>query len=216
MALFRMKKEPINLFTTIFILTSIIVFIFSQNNSSVALFFSSPANAFSSDPFSLTKPLHYLRLFFHIFGNKTIVSLISNALFLFILAPSVEKKYSKTLLSGMCFLTALVSSSLTVAFFSNSIQGGTGIAFLYLLLNLIDSFEKQEFSPSLFFISILFLLREFYSAIEPAIDLGIDEKNLLSFVHFFGAFVASILAFIQGHTPKKRRSTKKTARAKKL
>lgn len=196
MALFRLKKEPINLFTTIFILTSIIVFIFSRNNSSFALFFSSPAIA-NADAFALTNPLHYLRLFFHVFGNNNILILSSNAVFLFFLADLVEKKYTKMLLFGMCFLTALVSASFAIAFFPNSIQGGTGIAFLYLLLNLIDSLVKQEFSPSLFFISFLFLFREFYFAI--------DSQSIFGFVHLFSAFVASILAFIQTSPKKKKK-----------
>ena len=89
----------------------------------------------------------------------------------------------------MFFTCALVSASLTVAFFQNPIQGGTGFTFLYLLLCLIDSLEKQEFSFSLCIILILFLIRVFYEAV--------DEQDLSAFMHS-RSLVASILAlFIQ-------------------
>ena len=201
MASLRLKKEDVGAFTQLYVLLSVIIFIVSQQSLFFASFFISPTNVLSSEPFSLANPWHYLRLFFHPFGHHSVLALCANAAFLFFLSPLVEKKYTKSILLGMFFTCALVSASLTVAFFPNPIQGGTGFTFLYLLLCLIDSLEKQEFSFSLCIILILFLIRVFYEAV--------DEQDLSAFMHLVGSLVASILAFIHTKKPIRRKPVAK-------
>ena len=223
MPLLQVKKEPSRTVTYIFVFISIIIYIIARKNAEIAQLFLTPVNRLEvqdsfgitetvkffhetgkrrTEVFSLTNPRHYLRLFLHPFGNSSILMLVSNAVFLLFCAPFVESKISKPILIVMFLITALVSASCTVSFFSQPIQGGTGIVFLYLLISLIDMVEKHEFSVVLVLIVALFLLREFYHAIDTA--------NLSGFTHLIGALVASALIFIEAKaTTPRRRTTRK-------
>lgn len=194
-------KKEMNFFTTSFIFFSLLVFIVSRNNANLGMFFSSAGNGLDGEGFSLQNPLHYLRLFLHILGNNTILQIIANAGFLLFFAPLIEQKYTKGILLGMYFTTALVSASLNIAFFPQPIQGGTGIAFLYLLLALIDAAEKKAFSLTLLLIFVLYVMKTFYTAI--------DNQDLSGFAHLLAAFIASILAFMQEKKAKKKPPVKK-------
>jgi membrane associated rhomboid family serine protease len=123
MASLRLKKEDVGAFTQLYVLLSVIIFIVSQQSLFFASFFISPTNVLSSEPFSLSNPWHYLRLFFHPFGHHSVLALCANAAFLFFLSPLVEKKILKTYFTGNVFYMRPRFGKFDSGFFSKPHSG---------------------------------------------------------------------------------------------
>ena len=106
---------------------SICVLVFFSNGF-IAKNFSSPSHL------SFTDPYFYLRLISYIAGHGGLSHLIGNLIIILLIGPLLEEKYGSGKLFEMILITAVTTGLLNAFLFSTSLLGGSGIAFMLILL----------------------------------------------------------------------------------
>lgn len=121
-------------------------------------FFSAPA-AFraGAGAFNFRNPVHYLRLFFHIFGQRKWINLVRDLSFILLLGPQLEKLYGSKMLLLMFTVCAFVSGVLGVCFLQQPLCGASCIAFMMILLTVYMSIKKQAVPVSCVLLLLLYI-----------------------------------------------------------
>jgi len=140
---------------------------------------------------SLTNPLTYLRLFTHIFGHSGFEHFINNAMFILMLGPMLEEKYSSKTIVKMFVITALVTGVVHCLFFDNSaLCGASGIVFACIVLSSFTVFKDGEIPLSFILVVILFVGKEIYNGITI-------QDNISNLTHIIGGVVGSFFGYFQ-------------------
>ncbi len=163
-------------------LLSILVLILS-NNGIMTKYFSSPAYI------SYANPYFYLRLVSYIIGHADWNHLIGNLMIILLVGPLLEEKYSSGKLFEMVFITAISTALLNALFFSNSLIGGSGIAFMLILLSSFSNIKAKEIPLTFIIIATLFIGSEIVSTLK------IDRIS--QFSHLAGGFIGAGYGFIR-------------------
>ena len=82
----------------------------------ILVLFSAPARQGCPGAFNWTNPIHYLRLFTHVFGHAGWNHLVGNLAFILLLGPLLEERYGSRLLLLMIMVTAFVTGILSCTF----------------------------------------------------------------------------------------------------
>lgn len=161
----------------------------------VLLFFSKGvlAEHFTSPAyFSFTDPYFYIRLVSYITGHGDLNHLIGNLLVILLVGPLLEEKYGSGKLLEMIVITAVATGLLNALLFSNSLLGGSGIAFMMILLGSFSNIRSREIPLTFILITVLFIGSEVIST------LRVDQIS--QFSHLAGGFTGAGYGFIRNKT----------------
>lgn len=161
---------------------SIAVLILSFSNP-VAGLFTSPARL------SFFNPLFYFRLISYAVGHAGWTHLMGNLMIILLIGPLLEEKYGSAKLLEMFFITAVTTAILNAAIFSNSLIGGSGLAFMLILLGSFSNIKSKEIP--LTFVIIAFL----YIGNEVMATLKVDRIS--QFSHLAGGFIGAFYGFLR-------------------
>ena len=161
---------------------SICVLMFFSNGL-LTKYFSSPAQL------SFSNPYFYLRLVSYIVGHGGWNHLIGNLMIILLVGPLLEEKYGPGKLLEMILITAISTALLNAFLFSNSLIGGSGIAFMLILLSSFSNIKSKEIPLTFIIIAVLFIGSEVISTLK------IDRIS--QFSHLVGGFVGAGYGFIR-------------------
>ena len=150
----------------------------------IAGYFSSPARL------SFTAPYFYLRLISYIAGHAGWSHLIGNLMIILLVGPLLEEKYGSVKLVEMIVVTAAATAVLNAFFFSTSLVGASGIAFMLILLSSFSNIRSGEIPLTFIIIAVLFTGSEVISILK------ID--NISQFSHLAGGFIGAGYGFVRG------------------
>ena len=143
----------------------------------ILVLFSAPARQVCPGAFNWTNPIHYLRLFTHVFGHAGWNHLVGNLAFILLLGPLLEERYGSRLLLLMIMVTAFVTGILNAVFLSTGLMGASGIAFMMILLSSFGS-----------------------------VQIFVDD-NISNFAHIAGGLCGSIFGFAAAPIKRKRNAS---------
>jgi membrane associated rhomboid family serine protease len=161
---------------------SICVLIFCSGGV-IAKYFSSPAHL------SLTDPSFCFRLFSYIAGHGSWPHLTGNLMIILLVGPLLEEKYGSGKLLEMVLVTAITTALLNAFIFSNSLVGGSGIAFMLILLSSFSNIKSGQIPLTFIIIAVLFIGSEVISTIK------IDKIS--QFSHLAGGLIGAGYGFIR-------------------
>ena len=161
---------------------SICVMTFFSYNFSVK-YFSSPPNL------SFANPASFFRLISYITVHGSWGHLIGNLIIILLIGPLLEEKYRSDKILIMILITAITTGLLNSMLFSNSLIGGSGIAFMLILLGSFSNIRSKEIPLTFIIIAVLFIGKEIAST------LRIDQVS--QFSHLVGGFIGAGYGFIK-------------------
>ncbi len=161
---------------------SISVLVFSGNGL-LAKYFSSPAHLSFFDPF------FYIRLISYIVGHGSWNHLIGNLMIILLVGPLLEEKYGSSKLFEMIFITAISTALLNAFLFSNSLIGGSGIAFMLILLSSFSNIKSRQIPLTFIIIAVLFIGSEIVSTLKV--------DRISQFSHLAGGLIGAGYGFIR-------------------
>ena len=153
------------------------------SSGSLAKYFSSPAHL------SFLNPYFYFRLVSYIAGHGGWSHLIGNLMIILLVGPLLEEKYGSGKLLEMILVTAIITGLLNAFLFSTSLTGGSGIAFMLILLGSFSNIKSKEIPLTFIIIAVLFI------GSEVASTLKIDRIS--QFSHLVGGFSGAGYGFIR-------------------
>lgn len=172
-------NSPVILTYTMF---SICILAFCSNTV-LAKYFSSPSHLSFFDPY------FYVRLVSYIAGHGDLRHLIGNLMIILLVGPLLEEKYGSGKLLEMILFTAVTTGLLNAFLFSNSLIGGSGIAFMLILLGSFSNIRSKEIPLTFIVITVLFIGSEVISTLK------IDQIS--QFSHLAGGFIGAGYGFIR-------------------
>ncbi|MCP4762501.1 MAG: rhomboid family intramembrane serine protease [archaeon] len=161
---------------------SICILIFCSGGV-IAKYFSSPSHLSFNDPY------FYFRLFSYIAGHGNWPHLIGNLMIILLVGPLLEEKYGSGKLLEMVLITAITTALFNAFLFSNSLVGGSGIAFMLILLSSFSNIKSGQIPLTFIIIAVLFIGSEVVSIIK------ID--NISQFSHLAGGLIGAGYGFIR-------------------
>jgi len=172
-------NSPVILTYTLF---SISILAFCRNTVLVK-YFSSPSHIVFSDPY------FYVRLILYIAGHGSFFHLMGNLMIILLVGPLLEEKYGSGKLLEMILITAVATGVLNAFLFSNSLIGGSGIAFMLILLGSFSNIRSGEIPLTFILIAVLFIGNEVISTLK------IDQIS--QFSHLAGGFIGAGYGFVR-------------------
>lgn len=146
--------------------------------------FSSPARLAFSDPG------FYFRLISHVFAHAGWSHLIGNLMVILLVGPLLEEKYRSWKLLEMMAVTAAATALLNAALFSTSLIGGSGLAFMMILLSSFSNFRAREIPLTFILVAVIFIGSEVMAILK------IDQIS--QFSHLAGGFIGAAYGFFRG------------------
>jgi membrane associated rhomboid family serine protease len=153
------------------------------SNEFAAQYFSSPSSL------SFTNPSWFLRLISYIAVHSGLKHLMGNLMIILLIGPLLEEKYGSVKLLVMILITAVTTGLLNAVLFSNSLIGGSGIAFMLILLGSFSNIRSKEIPLTFILIAILFVGSEIISTLK------VDQVS--QFSHLVGGFIGAAYGFIK-------------------
>ncbi|MBR2809329.1 MAG: rhomboid family intramembrane serine protease, partial [Erysipelotrichaceae bacterium] len=140
---------------------------------------------FSTYNYSLLNPLTYLRMFTYVLGHANVTHYLNNMMYILILGPMLEEKYSsKNLLISM-LITALVTAIIHNLFFPRTILlGASGIVFMMIVMSSITNYQDGTIPLTLIIVIILYLGQE-------VIDAFMAVDNISQLTHIIGGLLGA-------------------------
>ncbi len=161
---------------------AIVVLAFA-GNAIIAKYFSSPAHL------SFSNPHFYLRLISYIAGHANWSHLIGNLMIILLVGPLLEEKYGSGKLLEMVLVTGISTALLNTVLFSNSLIGGSGIAFMLILLSSFSNIKSKEIPLTFIIIAVLYVGSEVISILK--------NDQISQFSHLAGGFAGAIYGFLR-------------------
>ncbi len=149
----------------------------------IAKYFSSPAQL------SFVDSYFYLRLVLYIAGHGSWDHLVGNLMIILLVGPLLEEKYGSGKLLEMILVTAIATGILNAFLFSTSLIGGSGIAFMLILLGSFSNIRSKEIPLTFIIIAVLFIGSEIVSTLKV--------DRISQFSHLAGGLVGAIYGFIR-------------------
>ncbi len=146
--------------------------------------FSSPAQlAFSNPEF-------YLRLISHVLAHANGPHLMGNLMIILLVGPLLEEKYRSRKMFEMMLLTAATTALLNAALFSTSLIGGSGLAFMMILLSSFSNFRAMQIPLTFILVAVIFIGSEIIAILK------IDQIS--QFSHLAGGCIGASYGFFRG------------------
>lgn len=201
-----------------FVLACTVILVLSRftGDAIINAFFSAPARQGSPAAFNPAAPLHYLRLFVHIFGHKDALSFGTNAALILLLAPRLEERYGDAVLSLMMLSSAFVSGICCAVFSPSVLYGSDGIVFLMIILYTFAYAKKEGILFTNILLFALYLFAKLFPLFgstaasngSPAAAFGENAALLAALAHIAGGLCGSLFAFAASPASSRRTRTK--------
>ena len=137
-------------------------------------------------------PLQYVRLFTHVLGHADFEHFFNNAMFILILAPMIEEKYTSKNLAFMIATTAVVTGLLNVILMPHTaVLGASGIVFMLIVLSSFSYFDGHSIPATFILVLVLFIGREVWNAVSVA-------DSVSQFAHIMGGLCGAFFGFTGG------------------
>jgi membrane associated rhomboid family serine protease len=149
----------------------------------LAPYFSSPSRLAFLDPF------FYPRLVSYIVAHSGWSHLMGNLMVILLVGPLLEEKYGSGKLVEMILITAVVTAIVNALLFSTSLIGGSGIAFMLILLGSFSNIKSKEIPMTFIIVALLFIGSEVVSTLK------IDRIS--QFGHLAGGTIGAVYGFIR-------------------
>lgn len=146
--------------------------------------FASPARL------AFLEPEFYFRLFSHVLAHGGWSHLMGNLMIILLVGPLLEEKYRSWTLFEMMAVTAAATALINAALFSTSLIGGSGLAFMMILLSSFSNFKAREIPLTFILVAVIFI------GSEVADILKIDQVS--QFSHLAGGFIGAAYGFLRG------------------
>lgn len=150
--------------------------------------------------FNFQNPVHYLRLFFYLFGNKNLLQFLISFAFILPLGTQMEERYGSIAICVMILITTLVTGVLNACLIPAVLCGAGAVVFMLILLCAITSLSKNELPISAIMIFVLYMGCELY--LNGAMD---NTKVVSIFAKLAGGLCGSMFGFLSA--PKARRAS---------
>jgi len=139
---------------------------------------------------SFSNPYFYLRSISYIAGHGSWTHLIGNLMIILLVGPLLEEKYGSEKILEMILMTAISTAWLNAFLFSNSLMGGSGIAFMLILLSSFSNISAKEIPLTFIIIAVLFTGSEVVSILKP--------DKISQFSHLAGGLAGAGYGFFRG------------------
>lgn len=197
------KKEHIGIVynapvTLTFSIICIVVIILKQNLGSLPLIFTAPGCQSSEFAFNWKDPIHYIRLFLHIFGHTDWNQLTGNLAFILLLGPALEDKFGSGLLALMITISAFVSGIINACFIPSVLMGASGAVFMMILLSSYTTIDKTKIPLTFILVCLTYIGKEFL------FQGGEGKAAVTTLAHIAGGICGSILGFLAAASSGKR------------
>ena len=167
-----------------FVIICIIVQIIAQATagmSTLLLFMT-----YSSSP---KNPLTYVRLFTHVFGHGDWTHLIGNMSYILLVGPLLEEKYGSDAIIKVIAITAFTTGLVNTIFFPGSaLLGASGVAFAFIILSSITSFNSGEIPLTFILVAVIYLGQQIYDGIFV-------QDNISNMAHIVGGIIGAVTGF---------------------
>jgi len=154
------------------------------SRATLAAYFTSPAIL------DFSNPEFYVRLLSYVTGHEGWAHLSGNITIILLVGPLLEEKYGSGKLLEMIIVTAAVTGLFNAFFFSNSLIGGSGIAFMLILLSSFSNIRSGQIPLTFILVSLLFIGSEVISILK------IDQIS--QFSHLAGGGAGAAYGFLRG------------------
>jgi membrane associated rhomboid family serine protease len=134
-------------------------------------------------------PLFYLRLVAYILGHAGWQHLYGNLVMILLVGPLLEEKYGSVKMLEMILVTAVTTALLNAVLFSTSIMGGSGIAFMLVLLGSFANIRTGEIPLTFLVIAVLFIGGECVAGLRP--------DRISQFSHLAGGAIGAGYGFLR-------------------
>lgn len=161
---------------------SIAVLLLSFPNHATRLF-ASPANL------SFLDPVFYFRLVSYVAGHAGWPHLMANLMIILLIGPLLEEKYGSARLLEMFFMTAVTTAIVNAALFSTSLIGGSGLAFMLILLGSFSNIKSKEIPLTFVIIAVIYIGNE--------VGATLKADGISQFSHLAGGFTGAFYGFLR-------------------
>ena len=152
--------------------------------SVILAFFSSPAH------FSFKDPFFYFRLVSYIAGHGSWAHLTGNMTIILLVGPLLEEKYGSGKLLEMILATAVATAIINALLFPESLVGGSGVAFMLILLASFSNIKAGEIPLTFILIAVIYFGGELITALRA--------DNVSQFGHITGGLIGAGYGFVRG------------------
>jgi membrane associated rhomboid family serine protease len=132
--------------------------------------------------------LSWLTLFTYVIGHANWAHLIGNFSFILLIGPVLEEKYGSFPLLLMMLVTALATAILNLLIVRTGLYGASGIVFMMILLSSFTNIKQGEIPITFLLIVVLYLVREFVSALSP--------NTVSELAHIAGGLIGGLFGFL--------------------
>lgn len=147
-------------------------------------------NLSSPSRLAFSNPEFYFRLVSHVLAHANISHLLGNLMIILLVGPLLEEKYRSWKMFEMIIVTAAATALVNAALFSTSLIGGSGLAFMMILLSSFSNFRVREIPLTFILVAVLFIGSEVLAILK------IDQVS--QFSHLAGGFIGAAYGFFRG------------------
>ena len=148
---------------------------------------------------SLADPLTYIRCVCHVLGHGGWSHLLNNMMYILLLGPMIEEKYSPKNVVLIIVITAAVTGIINMVFFPNiMLLGASGVVFAFILISSITVREDHTIPVTFILVAVLYLGQQVYEGL-------FRDDNVSQMAHIAGGAVGSVMGFMLSKTKKKSR-----------
>ena len=134
---------------------------------------------------------HYFAILLYVFGHESWTHLANNFLFLLLLGPILEEKYTPKPLLLMLFTTTLVTGIFNILLKQPPLVGASSLVFMMIMLVSFARTKAGDVPVSFILIFVLFLLAELTRGAQ------ITNAGVSNLAHIIGGVCGTIFGFLK-------------------
>ncbi len=138
---------------------------------------------------SLKNPLTYLRFFTHVFGHSGWEHFWGNIVYILLLGPILEEKYSSKTIIKIIVITAFVTGLFNYIVFPNvGLCGASGVVFAFILMISFTGFKNGEIPLTFILVAVIFIGQQVFEGVSV-------RDNISNISHILGGVIGSVMGF---------------------
>jgi len=141
--------------------------------------------------FNAGQPAHYFAVLLYVFGHESWTHLWNNFLFLLLLGPILEEKYTPKPLLLMMFTTTIVTGIFNILMKQPPLVGASSLVFMMIMLVSFARTKAGDVPVSFILIFILFLLAELTRSAQNS------NPAVSNLAHIIGGVCGTIFGFLK-------------------
>lgn len=140
---------------------------------------------------SMSNPLTYVRFFGHVFGHASWEHFINNIMYILLIGPLLEEKYSSIDTFMIILITALATGLINFIFFPQvQLLGASGVVFAFILLSSFTSFQEGKIPVTFILVAVIYIGQQVYNGV-------FTNNNISELTHIIGGIIGSIFGFVE-------------------